>query len=102
MKLRKVCFVDTTMRDAHQSLLATRVTTGELAEIAPLVDRVGYHAVEVWGRATFDSCPILKRGSMGRLDILKESFKETKLQMLLRAKTSWVTETMPMMLWNCL
>ncbi|HQC14676.1 pyruvate carboxylase subunit B [Mesotoga prima] len=85
--MRKVCFVDTTMRDAHQSLLATRVTTGELAEIAPLVDRVGYHAVEVWGGATFDSCVrYLNEDPWERLDILKESFKETKLQMLLRGQ----------------
>ncbi|HDP78212.1 MAG TPA: pyruvate carboxylase subunit B [Mesotoga infera] len=85
--MRKVCFVDTTMRDAHQSLLATRVTTSELAEIAPLVDRVGYHAVEVWGGATFDSCVrYLDEDPWERLDVLKEKFKKTKLQMLLRGQ----------------
>jgi len=85
--LRKVCFVDTTMRDAHQSLLATRVTTGELLEVAALVDRVGYHAVEVWGGATFDSCVrYLNENPWERLDALKGEFKNTKLQMLLRGQ----------------
>ncbi|MDD2333280.1 MAG: pyruvate carboxylase subunit B [Mesotoga sp.] len=85
--MRKVCFVDTTMRDAHQSLLATRVTTSELAKIAPLVDQVGYHAVEVWGGATFDSCVrYLDEDPWERLDVLKEKFKKTKLQMLLRGQ----------------
>ncbi|HQC57207.1 MAG TPA: oxaloacetate decarboxylase subunit alpha, partial [Mesotoga sp.] len=85
--MRKVCFVDTTMRDAHQSLLATRVTTGELLEVAALVDRVGYHAVEVWGGATFDSCVrYLNENPWERLDALKGEFKNTKLQMLLRGQ----------------
>ncbi len=85
--MRKVCFVDTTMRDAHQSLLATRVTTSELAKIAPLVDQVGYHAVEVWGGVTFDSCVrYLDEDPWERLDVLKEKFKKTKLQMLLRGQ----------------
>jgi len=75
------------MRDAHQSLLATRVTTSELAKIAPLVDQVGYHAVEVWGGATFDSCVrYLDEDPWERLDVLKEKFKKTKLQMLLRGQ----------------
>jgi len=85
--LRKVCFVDTTMRDAHQSLLATRVTTRELQEIASTVDRVGYHAVEVWGGATFDSCVrYLNESPWERLDTLRKEFKNTKLQMLLRGQ----------------
>ena len=76
------------MRDAHQSLLATRVTTGELLEVAALVDRVGYHAVEVWGGATFDSCVrYLNENPWERLDALKGEFKNTKLQMLLRGQT---------------
>jgi oxaloacetate decarboxylase alpha subunit len=75
------------MRDAHQSLLATRVTTGELLEVAALVDRVGYHAVEVWGGATFDSCVrYLNENPWERLDALKGEFKNTKLQMLLRGQ----------------
>jgi oxaloacetate decarboxylase alpha subunit len=75
------------MRDAHQSLLATRVTTGELREVAALVDKVGYHAVEVWGGATFDSCVrYLNENPWERLDALKGEFKNTKLQMLLRGQ----------------
>jgi oxaloacetate decarboxylase alpha subunit len=85
--LRKVCFVDTTMRDAHQSLLATRVTTRELRDVAALVDKVGYHAVEVWGGATFDSCVrYLNENPWERLDALKGEFKNTQLQMLLRGQ----------------
>lgn len=85
--MRKVCFVDTTMRDAHQSLLATRVTTRELRDVAALVDKVGYHAVEVWGGATFDSCVrYLNENPWERLDALKGEFKNTQLQMLLRGQ----------------
>lgn len=85
--MKKVCFVDTTMRDAHQSLLATRVTTKELQEVASMVDRVGYHAAEVWGGATFDSVVrYLNEDPWERLDSLKREFKNTKLQMLLRGQ----------------
>jgi oxaloacetate decarboxylase alpha subunit len=75
------------MRDAHQSLLATRVTTRELRDVAALVDKVGYHAVEVWGGATFDSCVrYLNENPWERLDALKGEFKNTQLQMLLRGQ----------------
>jgi len=75
------------MRDAHQSLLATRVTTRELRDVAALVDKVGYDAVEVWGGATFDSCVrYLNENPWERLDALKGEFKNTQLQMLLRGQ----------------
>ncbi|ACR80088.1 MULTISPECIES: pyruvate carboxylase subunit B [Kosmotoga] len=85
--MEKVTFTDTTFRDAHQSLLATRVSTNELKEIAPLVDEVGYHAVEIWGGATYDACVrYLFEDPWERLDELRKRFKKTKIQMLLRGQ----------------
>ena len=51
-----VKIVDTTLRDAHQSLFATRMTTEEILSVAPILDKAGFYALEVWGGATFDSC----------------------------------------------
>ena len=79
--------MDTTMRDAHQSLLATRVSTDELTKIASLVDKVGYSAIEMWGGATYDSCVrFLNEDPWVRLDKLRAEFKNTKIQMLLRGQ----------------
>ena len=52
----KTYLTDTVLRDAHQSLLATRMRTEDMLEIASDLDRVGYWSLEVWGGATFDSC----------------------------------------------
>ena len=52
----KVGITDTTLRDAHQSLLATRMTIDDILTIASDLDKVGFHSMEVWGGATFDSC----------------------------------------------
>ncbi|MFO7882443.1 MAG: pyruvate carboxylase subunit B [Kosmotogaceae bacterium] len=85
--MSKVGFVDTSFRDAHQSLLATRITTDELVEIADTVDQIGYDAVEMWGGATFDSCVrYLKENPWERIDRLREHFKNTEMQMLLRGQ----------------
>ena len=51
-----VRIVETSVRDGHQSLFATRMTTEEVVELCKIYDKVGYHAIEVWGGATFDSC----------------------------------------------
>ena len=51
-----VKFVETSVRDGHQSLFATRMNTEEVVSLAQIYDKVGYHAIEVWGGATFDSC----------------------------------------------
>lgn len=51
-----VKITDTTLRDAHQSLLATRMRTEEILPIVEKIDEVGYHSLEMWGGATFDSC----------------------------------------------
>lgn len=82
-----VGFVDTTFRDAHQSLLATRVSTDELVRIADVVDQIGYDAVEMWGGATFDACVrYLKENPWERIDKLRKRFKNTEMQMLLRGQ----------------
>ncbi len=56
VKNKPVKIVETVLRDAHQSLIATRMTTEEMLPIVPKMDEIGYHAVECWGGATFDAC----------------------------------------------
>ncbi|PKM79354.1 MAG: oxaloacetate decarboxylase [Firmicutes bacterium HGW-Firmicutes-13] len=78
---------DTTLRDAHQSLMATRMRTEEMLPIAEVMDEVGYHSLEVWGGATFDSCMrFLDEDPWERLRLLRKHIKKTKLQMLLRGQ----------------
>lgn len=82
-----VKIVETILRDAHQSLLATRMTTEQMLPIVEKMDRVGYYAVECWGGATFDAClRFLKEDPWMRLRKLKDGFKNTKLQMLFRGQ----------------
>ncbi|NMB40328.1 MAG: oxaloacetate decarboxylase subunit alpha [Firmicutes bacterium] len=84
---KKVGITDTTLRDAHQSLLATRMRTEEMLPITTEIDQVGYHSLEMWGGATFDTCMrFLKEDPWERLRLLREHFKKTKLQMLLRGQ----------------
>ncbi|MBO4410732.1 MAG: oxaloacetate decarboxylase subunit alpha [Lachnospiraceae bacterium] len=87
MVKRPVKIVETVLRDAHQSLIATRMTTDEMLPIVPKMDEIGYHAVECWGGATFDSClRFLKEDPWERLRKLRAGFKKTKLQMLFRGQ----------------
>ncbi|NLV76619.1 MAG: oxaloacetate decarboxylase subunit alpha [Tissierellia bacterium] len=82
-----VKITDTTLRDAHQSLIATRMKTDDMLPIADKLDKVGFHSLEVWGGATFDAClRFLKEDPWERLRMLRKSFKNTKLQMLLRGQ----------------
>lgn len=84
---RKVKITDTTLRDGHQSLLATRMKIEDMLPIAEKIDSVGFHSLEVWGGATFDSCMrFLNEDPWERLKTLKKVFKNTKLQMLLRGQ----------------
>lgn len=84
---KPVKITETILRDAHQSLIATRMTTDEMLPIIEKMDKVGYHAVECWGGATFDaSLRFLKEDPWVRLRKLREGFKNTKLQMLLRGQ----------------
>ena len=81
----KIC--ETVLRDAHQSLIATRMTTEQMLPIVDKMDKVGYHAVECWGGATFDAClRFLKEDPWERLRKLRDGFKNTKLQMLFRGQ----------------
>ena len=84
---RPVGIVETVLRDAHQSLIATRMTTEEMLPIVPKMDKVGYHAVECWGGATFDAClRFLNEDPWERLRKFRDGFKNTKLQMLFRGQ----------------
>lgn len=84
---RPVLITDTILRDAHQSLIATRMKTEDMLPIISAMDKVGYHSVECWGGATFDSAiRFLKEDPWDRLRTLRAGFKNTKLQMLLRGQ----------------
>ncbi|WP_088552743.1 oxaloacetate decarboxylase subunit alpha [Calderihabitans maritimus] len=84
---RRIRITDTTLRDAHQSLLATRMKTEHMLPIAEKIDAVGFHSLEVWGGATFDSCMrFLNEDPWERLRQLRKAFRNTKLQMLLRGQ----------------
>ena len=78
---------DTILRDAHQSLIATRMRTEDMLPICDKLDQVGYWSLEVWGGATFDACVrFLKEDPWRRLQQLSEALPKTKLQMLLRGQ----------------
>ncbi len=84
---RPVKITETILRDAHQSMIATRMTTEQMLPIIDKMDKVGYHAVECWGGATFDaSLRFLKEDPWDRLRKLRDGFKNTKLQMLFRGQ----------------
>ena len=82
-----VKIVETALRDGHQSLFATRMTTEEVLLALKELDQVGYHAIEIWGGATFDSClRFLNEDPWDRLRQAKKVCKHTKLQMLFRGQ----------------
>ena len=84
---KPVGITETVLRDAHQSLIATRMSTEQMLPIIDKMDKVGYHSVECWGGATFDaSLRFLKEDPWDRLRKLRDGFKNTKLQMLLRGQ----------------
>ena len=84
---QKVGITDTTLRDAHQSLMATRMRIEDMLPILPEIDKVGYHSLEVWGGATFDTClRYLNEDPWERLIKIRESAKNSQLQMLLRGQ----------------
>lgn len=85
--MAKVKITETVLRDAHQSLIATRMTTDEMRPILPLMDKAGFHSVECWGGATFDAClRFLNEDPWERLRILRKEMPNTKLQMLFRGQ----------------
>ncbi|WP_193074550.1 sodium-extruding oxaloacetate decarboxylase subunit alpha [Pseudomonas sp. FME51] len=87
MSKKRINVTDTILRDAHQSLLATRMRTEDMLPICPKLDEVGYWSLEVWGGATFDSCVrFLKEDPWERLRQLRAALPNTRLQMLLRGQ----------------
>ena len=84
---KPVKITETILRDAHQSLIATRMTTEQMLPIVEKMDQIGYHSVECWGGATFDaSLRFLKEDPWERLRKFRDGFKKTKLQMLFRGQ----------------
>jgi len=84
---KKVCITDTTLRDAHQSLIATRLRTEDMLPLAREIDKCGFFSVEAWGGATFDTCiRFLNDDPWDRLRSLKAELKHTQIQMLLRGQ----------------
>lgn len=87
VSIKKVRITDTILRDAHQSLLATRMRTRDMLPICEKLDKVGYFSLEVWGGATFDTAiRFLNEDPWERIQLLKENLPNTPTQMLLRAQ----------------
>ena len=87
MAKNPVKITETVLRDAHQSLIATRMTTDEMLPIIEKMDKIGYHSLEAWGGATFDSClRFLNEDPWERLRKIRAAAKNTKLQMLFRGQ----------------
>ena len=85
--MAKIGITETVLRDAHQSLIATRMTTDEMLPILPELDKIGFRSIECWGGATFDSClRFLNEDPWERLRILKKNMPNTPLQMLFRGQ----------------
>jgi len=85
--MKKIGITETILRDGHQSLIATRMTTDEMLPALEMMDSVGYNALECWGGATFDVCMrFLREDPWDRLRKIRETVKNTKLQMLLRGQ----------------
>lgn len=85
--MKEIKITENSLRDGIQSLLATRVKTSDMLEVAKIFEEVGFHSVEVWGGATYDAClRYLQEDPFDRLYAFKEIFKTTPLQMLLRGQ----------------
>ena len=84
---KKILITETVLRDAHQSLIATRMSTAEMEPILPKLDQVGFHSLECWGGATFDAClRFLNEDPWDRLRTIRRLCPNTKLQMLFRGQ----------------
>ena len=85
--MSKIFITETVLRDAHQSLLATRMRTDEFSDILEKMDKIGFLSLECWGGATFDSClRFLDEDPWQRLRLIREKCPNTKLQMLFRGQ----------------
>ncbi|MCK0538001.1 sodium-extruding oxaloacetate decarboxylase subunit alpha [Alcanivorax quisquiliarum] len=84
---KKIYITDVTLRDGHQSLIATRLRTEDMLPICAQLDAIGFWSLEVWGGATFDACVrFLKEDPWERLRKLRQALPNTRLQMLLRGQ----------------
>lgn len=84
---KNIRFMETVLRDGQQSLIATRMPTSDMLPILKTMDEAGYHSLEMWGGATFDSCiRFLNEDPWERLRTIRSEVKNTKLQMLLRGQ----------------
>ena len=87
MAKKKIIVTETALRDAHQSLIATRMPIEDMLPILDKMDKIGYHSIECWGGATFDAClRFLNEDPWERLRILRKNLPNTKLQMLFRGQ----------------
>ncbi|OTN77514.1 oxaloacetate decarboxylase [Enterococcus sp. 8G7_MSG3316] len=85
--MKNIRFTETVLRDGQQSLIATRMPTSDMLPILKTMDKAGYHALEMWGGATFDAClRYLDEDPWERLRAIRKEVKQTKLQMLLRGQ----------------
>ncbi|HBM80249.1 MAG TPA: oxaloacetate decarboxylase subunit alpha [Clostridiaceae bacterium] len=85
--MSKINFTETVLRDANQSLIATRLPLSKMLPVLDKIDQAGYYSVEAWGGATFDSClRFLDEDPWVRLRTIKKHIKNTKIQMLLRGQ----------------
>lgn len=85
--VKKIQFTETVLRDGQQSQIATRMSTAQMLPIIKTMDEAGFHALEMWGGATFDSClRFLNEDPWERLRLIRQEVKQTKLQMLLRGQ----------------
>ncbi|MGX7263968.1 oxaloacetate decarboxylase subunit alpha [Enterococcus crotali] len=84
---KEILFTETVLRDGQQSQIATRMPTSDMLPIIQTLDEAGYHALEMWGGATFDACiRFLNEDPWERLRAIRKATKKTKLQMLLRGQ----------------
>jgi pyruvate carboxylase len=96
--MKAVKITDTTFRDAHQSLMATRMRTDSMLPIAEKMDHVGFHSLEVWGGATFDVCiRFLNEDPWERLRNLRDKIKTHASRCFFEDRTLSVTAITPMM-----
>lgn len=87
MPQKKILITETVLRDAHQSLFATRMSMEDMLPILEKLDKVGFYSLECWGGATFDSClRFLNEDPWERLRIIRDKCPNTKLQMLFRGQ----------------
>ena len=85
--MAKIKVTETALRDAHQSLIATRMPIEDMVPILSKMDQVGYYSAEVWGGATFDAClRFLNEDPWERLRTIRKGMPNTKLQMLFRGQ----------------